>query len=47
VYAAYNALAGPKEMFNDPPSTHRVSPESDKAMKAAIHRHVAERKAAN
>jgi cephalosporin-C deacetylase-like acetyl esterase len=47
VYAAYNALAGPKEMFNDTPSTHRVSPESDKAMKAAIHRHVAERKAAN
>jgi cephalosporin-C deacetylase-like acetyl esterase len=47
VYAAYNALAGPKEMFNDPPSTHRVSPESDKAMKAAIHKHVAERKAAN
>jgi cephalosporin-C deacetylase-like acetyl esterase len=47
VYAAYNALAGPKEMFNDPPSTHRVSAEADRAMKTAIHKHVAERKAAN
>jgi len=46
VYAAYNALPGRKEIFDDPPSTHRVSEEADRAMKAAIHKHVAEMKAA-
>jgi cephalosporin-C deacetylase len=46
VYAAYNALPGRKEIFNDPPSTHRVSEAADRAMKAAIRTHVAERKAA-
>ena len=46
VYAAYNALPGRKEIFNDPPSTHRVSEESDRAMKAAIRKHVAEMQAA-
>lgn len=45
VYAAYNALPGRKEIFNDPLSAHRVSPESDQAMRAAIQRHVAERNA--
>ena len=46
VYAAYNALPGRKEIFNDPPSTHRVSEEADRAMKAAIRQHVAAREEA-
>lgn len=46
VYAAYNALTGRKEIFDDPPSTHRVSEEADRAMKAAIRKHVAEMTAA-
>ncbi|MBI2950181.1 MAG: acetylxylan esterase [Verrucomicrobia bacterium] len=46
VYAAYNALTGPKEIFNDPPSTHTVSPKAGQAMSGAILRHVeAKRKA--
>ena len=40
VYAAYNALPGAKEIFNDPPSTHAVSPKADQAMRMAILRHV-------
>jgi len=41
VYAAYNALPGGKEIFNDPPSTHTVSPSAGQAMRDAILRHVA------
>lgn len=40
VYAAYNALTGAKEIFNDPPSTHTVSPKAGEAMRGAILRHV-------
>jgi cephalosporin-C deacetylase-like acetyl esterase len=40
VYAAYNALEGEKEIFNDPPSTHAVSPKAGQAMRDAIMRHV-------
>ena len=47
VYAAYNALAGPKEIFNDPPSTHAVSAKAGDAMRNAILAHAEEmRKAA-
>jgi cephalosporin-C deacetylase-like acetyl esterase len=41
VYAAYNALRGEKEIFNDPPSTHAVSAKAGQAMRQAILRHVA------
>src|ERR1035437_5653465 len=40
VYAAYNALKGRKEIFNDPPSVHMVSPGAGAAMHNAILRHV-------
>ncbi len=40
VYAAYNALRGPKEIFNDPPSTHAISPKSLEAARNAVLRHV-------
>lgn len=40
VYAAYNALAGPKQIFNDPPSPHTVSAKAGRAMRAAILAHV-------
>ncbi len=40
VYAAYNALKGQKEIFNDPPSKHAVSPRAMHAMREAIRRHV-------
>jgi cephalosporin-C deacetylase len=40
VYAAYNALRGKKDIFNDPPSVHRVSPGAGEAMRNAILRHV-------
>jgi len=40
VYAAYNALAGPKQIFNDPPSTHAVSAKAGDAMRQAILAHV-------
>jgi cephalosporin-C deacetylase len=40
VYAAYNALKGKKEIFNDPPSKHTVSSPANQAMRAAILRHV-------
>ncbi len=39
VYAAYNALTTKKEIFNDPPSGHRVSPEAAAAMNKAILTH--------
>jgi cephalosporin-C deacetylase len=39
VYAAYNALKGKKEIFNDPPSTHTVSPAAREAMRHAILQH--------
>ena len=42
VYAMYNALRGPKEMFHDPPSGHAVSPRAGEAMRRAIHRHVSQ-----
>ena len=40
VYAAYNALRGKKEIFNDPPSTHTVSASARAAMRKAIFQHV-------
>jgi cephalosporin-C deacetylase len=40
VYAAYNALKGRKEIFNDPPSVHTVSPGAGTARHNAILRHV-------
>jgi len=40
VYAAYNALAGAKEIFNDPPSPHTVSARANQAMRSAILKHV-------
>jgi cephalosporin-C deacetylase-like acetyl esterase len=40
VYAAYNALKGKKEIFNDPPSVHTVSPGAGAAMRNGILRHV-------
>lgn len=46
VYAAYNALGGPREIFNDPPSTHAVSSKAAQAMRDAILRHVQSRRGA-
>jgi cephalosporin-C deacetylase-like acetyl esterase len=40
VYAAYNALAGPKQIFNDPPSTHTVSARASEAMRTAMMAHI-------
>jgi cephalosporin-C deacetylase len=40
VYAAYNALAGTKQIFNDPPATHAVSAKANEAMRQAIMAHV-------
>ena len=37
--AAFNALTKKKEIFNDPPSGHRVSPEAGAAMNKAILAH--------
>ena len=39
VYAAFNALRAKKEIFNDPSSTHTVSPKAGQAMREAIRRH--------
>lgn len=44
VYAAYNALKGRKEIFNDPPSVHAVSKPASQAMRQAILQHVASMK---
>jgi cephalosporin-C deacetylase len=46
VYAAYNALTAPKEIFNDPPSNHAVSTRANQAMRNAILNHVAAQKKA-
>ncbi|MBM3888927.1 MAG: acetylxylan esterase [Verrucomicrobia bacterium] len=40
VYAAYNALRGKKQIFNDVPSGHRNSPQASEAMRQAILAHV-------
>jgi cephalosporin-C deacetylase len=40
VYAAYNALKGKKEIYNDPPSTHKLSACALDAMRQAVLRHV-------
>jgi cephalosporin-C deacetylase-like acetyl esterase len=40
VYAAYNAIRGEKEIFNDPPSTHAISPKSLQAARDAVLKHV-------
>jgi len=45
VYAAYNALAGRKAIYNDIPCGHRMSPESATALRVAIEAHLAEAKA--
>jgi cephalosporin-C deacetylase-like acetyl esterase len=45
VYAAYNALAGKKQIFNDPPSTHAVSAKAAEAMRQAILTHLEEMRA--
>lgn len=39
VYAAFNALRGQKEMFNDPTSAHTVSSKAGTAMRQAILQH--------
>ena len=46
VYAAYNALAGPKQIFNDAPSTHAVSIKAGEAMRTAILAHIEKLRAA-
>lgn len=46
VYAAYHAMKGRKEMFNDPPSPHAVSKPAAQAMRDAILRHVEAKKIA-
>lgn len=46
VYAAYNALTTKKEIFNDPPSGHAVSPKAGDAMRNAILAHAAETRSA-
>lgn len=46
VYAAYNALRVPKEIFNDPPSTHAISPKAMQAARDAVLRHVEAMKSA-
>lgn len=43
VCAAFNALRGEKEIFNDPPSKHAVSAAAGQALHNAILRHVAAR----
>ncbi|HEY6169769.1 MAG TPA: acetylxylan esterase [Verrucomicrobiae bacterium] len=45
VYAAYNVLTTKKEIFNDPPSGHKVSTGAGEAMRKAILAHVVEMKA--
>ena len=44
VYAAYNALKAPKDIFNDPPSRHENTPRSLVAVREAIQRHLREQK---
>ena len=45
VYAAFNAVAAKKDIFNDPPSGHSVSAKAGESMRAAILNHVQQRKA--
>lgn len=40
VYSAYNALTGPKQIYNDLPSPHAVSPKSYEFIRKAILAHV-------
>jgi len=46
VYAAYNALPTPKEIFNDIPSGHTNSPAARDAMRAAVLGHFAAQRSA-
>jgi cephalosporin-C deacetylase-like acetyl esterase len=46
VYAAYNALTTPKEIFNDIPSGHTNSPAARDAMRAAVLAHFGAQRAA-
>ncbi|MSU51591.1 MAG: acetylxylan esterase [Opitutus sp.] len=46
VYAAYNALTAPKQIFNDIPSGHTNSPAAGKAMREAALRHFAQMRVA-
>ena len=41
VYAAYNALRAPKDIFNDVRAGHTNTPAAGAAMRAAIQRHFA------
>ncbi len=41
VYAAYNALSTPKEIFPEVASGHTVTPAAGAAMRAAVLRHFA------
>lgn len=41
VYAAFNALKGPKEIFHDITAGHTNTPAATAAMRAAVHRHFA------
>lgn len=41
VYAAYNALAGPKEIFNDVAAGHTNTPAASAAMRDAVRKHFA------
>lgn len=45
VYAAFNAVAAKKEIFNDPPSGHSVSAKAGESMREAILSHVQQSKA--
>ncbi len=44
VYAAYNALSAPKEIFNDVAAGHTNTPAASGAMRAAILRHLASKR---
>lgn len=44
VYAAFNAVSAEKEIFNDPPSGHSVSAKAGESMRAAILKHVQQKK---
>jgi cephalosporin-C deacetylase len=41
VYAAYNALKAPKEIFNDVAAGHTITPAASAAMRAAVVKHFA------
>jgi len=41
VYAAYNALRGPKEIFHDIKAGHTNTPAAREAMNAAVKKHLA------